>query len=157
MFKFEFDNEVGKVAIELKSCDINKAVEVADFLFGTLYFDKENIAYDKKIKNLEPYLISNTSENGQTTIHRNKLGEYKEPETGVRLKFYHFSSEKKMDMIRKMKNITGISLMFANDIITNKDRSPKFHPTIAASIIRSLKDIDTTAHINFETDEQKQT
>jgi ribosomal protein L7/L12 len=81
---------------------------------------------------------------GEQPTERLNLGTYKEPDKGVRIRMVSFPS-RRLEVVRALRELTGISMIGAKDIVYGNVVSPLFSLDMGHSIMKRFKELDVYA------------
>jgi hypothetical protein len=155
MFKFNQENNNGSFNVELKRDLTEKeASQIMQFAMNLLYSSME------PIRELGPmygplqqsYYTQDTGSPIKINIpsielNSERLGTYKEPKDGVRLKILSLTSSNKIRAIKLLREKTGITLYGSRDVILGTSYCPKLKPEVAEEILAIFKTLDVHAKI----------
>lgn len=91
---------------------------------------------------------------GKAPVTEIKMGDYKEPDEGVRLKIFPFALENRMMAIKTLRKHTGISLFGCRDIMDGNFLCPKLSVLNAAKIYGEFRSKDVYCKIISAEEEQ---
>jgi len=76
---------------------------------------------------------------GERPVQKINLGDYVEPDSGVRIRMLGFPDQDRVPAIKSMREITKISIVGCRDILYGNIKSPVFTREIGAKILDMLK------------------
>jgi hypothetical protein len=102
----------------------------------------------------DPTGVSGVSFLGQTKLGEKpvssiKMGEYKEPSSGVRIRMLAFPEEHKMAAVKLFRDKTGLPVMTAKDILYGNHQCVILDPKIAEEIMRQFRQWNIYAKLEW--------
>lgn len=85
---------------------------------------------------------------GEFPVKEIKIGDYKEPETGVRIRMLSlpdYGGKKRMDAIRALRDNTQISIMACKEIVYGNYPCPIIKPEVAEVVMARFRELDIHA------------
>jgi ribosomal protein L7/L12 len=149
MFEIRNENQNGifhvKLNRSLSSREIMEIAQIASNVVGEIKSSTPMIdAIGEFVSQGNPNLQTKLGEKPTTDL---KLGDYKEPDVGVRIKMLHFPNEHRVDVIKAFRECTGITLIGSRDIVYGNVECPVLKREIADAIIARFKILGMYASI----------
>ena len=150
-FKLEINNNNGKFLIDLHRNlsvdDMEQVVRVADAMLNSIQEETNNKAYGPLQENNSAMTVAGKTQTrlGEFPVDQINMGSFKEPDTGLRIKFLEFVNTDKIKVFREIRNRTGISLMGVKDIVYGNYPCPILPANVAMEILTFLKGLNIHA------------
>jgi ribosomal protein L7/L12 len=141
MFEIKNENQNGTFHVKLNrnpsSKEIMDLAQIAVNIIGSIQSDVGILG--KIIPMEENASFIGQSKLGERPVDKINLGEYKEPDTGVRIRMLAFPEENRVSAIRAMREFTGISLVACKDVLYGNHKCPVLTRDVALAILDRLK------------------
>jgi hypothetical protein len=98
-------------------------------------------------KNVGNGLGVNQTKLGERPVDSIKLGDYVEPENGVRLKILSFPPTGRMRAVASLRELTRITIMGCKEIIFGNHPCPILSEEVASKMMEILKDLEIHAKV----------
>lgn len=149
MFEIKNENQNGvfhlKLNRNLSSKEIMEIAQIAANVVGSVQSAAGSIGTITPMEESATFI--GQSKLGERPVDKINLGDYVEPDTGVRLRMLAFPETNKVSAIRAMKDLTKISLVGCKDILYGNFKSPVLTREVAVAILEKLKEFGIYASL----------
>jgi ribosomal protein L7/L12 len=141
MFEIKQETPNGTFHVKLnRSISATEILELAQIAANiTRKIEVENVSIIA-----DPTGINNVSFIGQTKLGEKpvpniKMGEYKEPESGIIIRMLAFPEEHRVDAVKLLRDKTGLPILSARDIVYGNYPCPILEAEIAYGIMEKFR------------------
>src|SRR5271165_662189 len=149
MFEIKNENQNGifhvKLNRSLSSKEIMDIAQIAANVVGSVQSDVEALGKILPMEESPTFIGQNKL--GEKPVDKINLGEYKEPDTGVRIRMLAFPEQQRVSAIRAMRELTGISLVGCKDVLYGNFKCPVLTRDVAVAILGKLKELGIYASL----------
>jgi ribosomal protein L7/L12 len=149
MFEIKNENQNGifhvKLNRNLSSKEIIEIAQIAANVVGNIQSDSSSIGTITPMEDNPSF--TGQSKLGERPVNKINMGDYVEPDTGVRIRMLAFPETNKVQAIKSMREITKISIVGCRDILYGNYKSPVFPRPMGLAVLEKLKEFGIYASL----------